>query len=286
MRASLLIVLAVGCAPSPTPRLAALPVPAAASSPPVPAAAEPRPGRTVREKHSVKVDGVRETWSLEWAGAVPSGIPETDQLTPVTGRFGDFGETGELFVVRARPGAPVEELALGTRMLPRWPVEKDDGDSMPAAEVMKRKEIPAVRFGDYDHDGNAAEFPLLVEIHPPGTFGEDRRTILVGLDRRTRRLGVLGDARHPDKPVTMNTWEPLLRANPAEIVQSGCGDHGRLYEKAYLVHGADDGLHVRVRSYDCTMIPGAGAERGKLLGETDWEPGDDIHGAYSNYFKP
>ncbi len=241
----------------------------------------------MREKHAVEVDGVKETWSLEWLDAVPAGVPETDWLFPVTGRFGDFGEVGELSVVRARPGAPEERLALGTRSLPRWPGDENDGDMMNAAEVMKRREIPAVRFGDYDHDGNAAEFPLLAEIHPPGTFGEDRRTILVGIDRRTGRLGVLGDVRHPDRPITMNTWEPLLRENPAEIVQSGCGDHGRSHEEAYLVRAAADGLHVKVRYHDCTVIPGAGMKRGKLLGEEDWQPrSDGVHQLYPNYFTP
>ncbi len=39
-----------------------------------------------------------------------------------------------------------------------------------------------MRLGDHDHDGNAAGLPLFVQVYPPGTFGEDRRMILVGID--------------------------------------------------------------------------------------------------------
>ena len=256
---------------------------------PSPAVSAVPPTKSVREEKTITVRGQRETIRLEWTNARLAGV-EVDgeiQLFPLTGRIGDFGETGELSVVRERPGAPTERVDLGVMQLPRWPRFPDDADMMPSSAVIHRPEISAIQLGDYNHDGDEAEFPLLEMIHSPGTFAEDRREILVGIHNKTGRLTVIGDARWADKPVTMNNWGPLISKNPAEIVQSPCGDHGRSYEKTYFAKMDKDGLHITVRTYDCIFSATKSAQRGKRLSEQDWEPDEHgVHGTYPNYFHP
>lgn len=180
-----------------------------------------------------------------------------------------------------------ERLPLGVFELARWPRLPGDGETMPLADLATRTPVAVMQLGDYDHDGVAAELPLLVTIHAPGTFVEDRREILVGVDRKTGRLAVIGDARFPDKPLTTTSWAPLLEKNPAEIVESPCGDHGRGYEKTHLVRAAPDGLHVKVRTYDCVVSASQPARRGRRLSEVDWKPDDHgVHGTYPNHFVP
>src|SRR5689334_10491660 len=68
-------------------------------------------GPVVREEARVKVDGVVERWRLEWRAAPELDCFEPEGVTCPCQGFA-YSESGELDLVRSRPGAPVERLAL------------------------------------------------------------------------------------------------------------------------------------------------------------------------------
>ncbi len=72
------------------------------------------PASLIREEQKIFINGVEETWLLEWAGA-PKPVcsadePDTWSTCPCAGFA--FGEKGNLTLVRKRPGQPDERLEL------------------------------------------------------------------------------------------------------------------------------------------------------------------------------
>ena len=78
-------------------------------------AAAQDPASLIREEQKVFINGVEETWRLEWAGApkpvCPPEEPDIWSTCPCAGFA--FGERGSLTLVRKRPGEPEERLELG-----------------------------------------------------------------------------------------------------------------------------------------------------------------------------
>jgi hypothetical protein len=227
------------------------------------------PRGAVREERTVVVDGVPERWKLEWVGkTAPACPPESgwDEwgMCPCAGF--EFGEDGDLDLVRTRPGAPEERLRLtpffgegdapGRKaVLRRWPVEKGDeersGEPGFAARVRARPLAPVLLLRDYDHDGRATEFLLQVGAIPCG----HRQTIVVGIDSRNPRLHAFSSVEAPGTPLALERpeqWE-ALRTHPegTTVTLWGCGDHGSDEERTVRLRSARDGIHAKEKVREC-----------------------------------
>lgn len=224
----------------------------------------------VREERTVVVAGAKEQWRLEWRAApAPVCGPEGDPmdewaLCPCAGF--EFGEAGELDLVRTRPGAPEERLPLTPlfadgetpgpgAVLPRWPLLKGDEEAAEragfAAAVKKRPVSSILKVADYDHDGMATEFVLQVSSGPCG----HRPSILVGFDSRTKRLRAFASVEDPKSPFVLerpSDWEKVRQApGRISLVQYGCGDHGTEVEETVTVWTDARGLHARRGTKAC-----------------------------------
>ncbi len=238
-------------------------------------AAGPLPGAgpaapVLREERKVLVSGVEETWRLEWRKAPvpvcePDGGEAGDWTTCPCSGF-EFGEAGEVDLVRARPGAPEERLPLTPlfadgetpgpgAVLPRWPLLKEDFEAREtrgfAAAVKKRPVVPILKLADYDHDGQATEFVLQVSAGPCG----HRPSILVGLDPRAKRLRAFTSVEDPKSPLVLertSDWERVRKASGrVALVQYGCGDHGTEVEETVTVWTDAQGLHAKRSTKSC-----------------------------------
>lgn len=224
----------------------------------------------LREERKVLVAGVEEKWRLEWRKPpVPVCEPDGDEAgdwttCPCSGF--EFGEAGEVDLVRAGPGSPEERLPLAPlfadgetpgpgAVLPRWPVLKGDFAATEArgfaAAVRKRPVVPILKVADYDHDGQATEFVLQVSAGPCG----HRPSILVGLDPRTKRLRAFTSVEDPKSPLVLertSDWEKVRKAtSKAPIVQWACDDHGTEEEETVTVWIDAKGLHAKRSTKSC-----------------------------------
>jgi hypothetical protein len=237
------------------------------------------PTPVIREEHKVVVDGVEEHWRLEWASP-PSPACSPDErdvwsTCPCSGFA--FGERGNLVLVRKKPGADEDRFALtqlfdgefdapgnvGEVVLRRWDVHEEDmdqGDSRDFAERVRARPVATVmRFGDYDHDGNATEFLLQVGTLPCGK----RMSVAIGISRQNPRLHVFGTIEHPGRPLVLQAWqwESLREAKaPIKVVDWKCGDHGSDSETELGLRADENGIHATKWTYDCDQDGG----RGKL----------------------
>lgn len=224
----------------------------------------------VREERKVLVAGVEETWRLEWRKAPspacgPEKGEEVEWTTCPCAGF-EFGEAGEADLVRSRPGAPEERLALAPlfaggetpaagAVLPRWPVQKGDSEAQAArgfaAAVKKRTPVSILKLADYDHDGQATEFVLQVSAGPCG----HQPSILVGLDSRTKRLRAFATVEDPKEPLVLERtgdWEKVRKTSGRiALVQYPCGDHGTEEEETVTVWTDAKGLHAKRSTKAC-----------------------------------
>ncbi len=209
------------------------------------------PADLVREQHVVQVNGVSETWKLEW-DALPAPACGPDDVSvamacPCSGFA--YGEAGKLSLVRLRRGAAREVLDLtgffktssapvdgNLAVLQRWQAvpasahdEDDDwhhaSDFNFLARVRARGPATVMRLADYNHDGRANEFLLQV-----GTAGCGRHLmVLVGVSKYNQRLHVFASADAPDEPLELEarTWEAVrMSAQPVHAVESSCEQPG------------------------------------------------------------
>jgi len=215
-------------------------------------------GPVVREEAEVKVDGVVERWRLEWRKPPTLDCFEPEVVTCPCEGFA-YAESGELELVRTRPGKPVERLALtplfggDPARLRRWkPVASDEAlpPEQRATVLARRKSERAMELGDYDHDGQAREFVLQTAAHGCGM----REAVLIGVDKRDGRLRALGTAEHPERPLVLKpgTWAKLLKAAEVESVETPCGDHGSESEDVIRLRADARGLHATRERYRCT----------------------------------
>lgn len=234
----------------------------------------------VREEQRVVVGGVEELWRLEWTRAPsPACGPEQPEWSTCPCSGFAFGESGPLVLVRKRPGKEDERLDLGQffiemespadageAVLRRWNVEKNDDDESDSpgftARVQARPPATVMRFGDYDHDGQATEFLLQVGTLPCGK----KMMVAIGVSSKTPRLHVFHTVERPDKPLVLQAsqWEVLLSAQgPVTVLDWQCGDHGS-DSQTDLELSADDGsIHATKIEYECTMDDKRGPELGK-----------------------
>ncbi len=205
----------------------------------------------LREEKPVVVDGVTETWRLEWIRPpVPACMDSTWETCACAGF--SFGEKGDLDLVRTRPGAPDERLHLGPLFddgdarLPRWVVSTQDRSGVAKkpsiAEIQKREVVPVMKLGDYDHDGRATEFVLQVAAYACG----HTPSILVGITK-THGLHAFPAGDKPNEPLTLDSvadWEKVKTKLPLTIASTKCGEHGATEETSIQVVKADAGLRA------------------------------------------
>ena len=212
----------------------------------------------VREEKEVDVDGVKETWRLEWKSApVPTCIDDSFYTCPCEGFA--FGEKGDLDLVRARPGQPEERLRLnayfveGDAVVPRWATTEAEKKSLvppKLAELASRPLVTVMKLGDYDHDGRATELVLQVGAVPCG----HQQAVVVGIDRKNPRLHAFGTAEKPGAPVVFEhaqDWEKVRGKLPVTLTETPCGDHGADQDTRVTVRADAQGLHVTTSTTKC-----------------------------------
>lgn len=240
------------------------------------------PAAAIREDHKVVVDGVEELWRLEWAGPTSQVCspdePDVWMTCPCSGFA--FGESGELVLVRKKPRQEDERFELaplftgeydtpgeeGQVVLRRWDVDRGDMEAGKspdfAARVRARPVATVMRFGDYDHDGQATEFLFQIGTLPC----EKKMSVAIGVSHRNPRLHVLSTAEHPERPLVLQVWqwESLLQAKgPVRVTDWKCGDHGSDEETELELSADADGIHATTWVYECDRD----GRRGKLEGK-------------------
>jgi hypothetical protein len=238
------------------------------------------PTPVIREEHKVVVDGVEEHWRLEWASppsqACSPDEPDVWSTCPCSGFA--FGEQGNLVLVRKKPGGDEERFELaplftgefdspgeeGEVVLRRWDEDEKDMEASKspdfAASVRARPIAQVMRFGDYDHDGQASEFLLQIGTLPCGK----RMSVAIGVSRHNPRLHVFTTAEHPERPLVMQAgqWEALLQAKgPVKVMDWQCGDHGYDAETQLELAVDENGIHATKWTYKCDQD----GRRGKLI---------------------
>jgi hypothetical protein len=238
----------------------------------------------VREQRTVLVNGVYETWKLEWE-TLPAPACGPDDVAvalacPCSGFA--YGEAGRLSLVRLRPGATRELLDLtgfyrhglvpvpdNLAVLQRWlPVpatahdEDDDwhhaSDLDFVSRVHARGAAQVMRIGDFNHDGQASEFLLQV-----GAQGCGRHLmVLVGVSKYNTHLHVFSSAEAPDVPLELDapTWEAVrTSAKPIRALESRCDGQAGQVETQVRVEARHGIFHVQRATHPC---PGAAAGGG------------------------
>jgi hypothetical protein len=225
----------------------------------------------LREEHKIVIDGVDETWSLLWTSPPsPACGPEDEDwmICPCMGFA--YGESGNLVLLRKRPGKKEERLSLTAlfrygdqlpelgdaprAVLRRWDVhEKDhkESDAPGFADRVRTRSIAQVmNFADYDHDGRATEFILQIGTEPCGKI----TSIVVGISRKNPHLHAFASAKYPKKPLLLQAWQwvSLSRAKgPTEVTDWACGDHGSDVETKLELRAQDGVIHATRRTYEC-----------------------------------
>jgi hypothetical protein len=240
------------------------------------------PTPVIREEHKVAVDGVEEHWRLEWASPPgPACSPDEPDLwstCPCSGFA--FGERGNLVLVRKKPGQSDERfdstpLFGGTPDVPgdgdeailrRWDIDEKDMDNSKspdfAARVRARPIAQVMRFGDYDHDGQASEFLLQIGTLPCGK----KMSVAIGVSRQNPRLHAFRTTEHPERPLVLQAgqWEALRDAKaPIKVVDWKCGDHGSDAETELELSADENGIHATISTYECDQD----GRRGKFTGK-------------------
>jgi len=222
----------------------------------------------VRERQSVSVGSATEEWRLEWRGTPQPvcGPDDPNWFTCPCHGFA-FGETGTLDLVRLRAGQQEDRMPLSplfrdedgpgaenAAALARWPVAPGDTlEDMAAVapQIHARPEVRTMQLTDYDHDGRATEFLLLVGSSPCG----HNAAVVVGLSRGRPMLHAFTSVAHSERPLVLETriWRSLLQAGAtATTLEVACGDHGGEEESDVRLRVTPAGLEATRLIYTCT----------------------------------
>jgi hypothetical protein len=259
------LVAALGChdgaatdKPSPTPSASGAPAVSAtatASAPPADPLAVLAAGPSLREATDVMVDGVKETWRLEWTSPpVPDCVDDSFSTCACAGFA--YGEKGDLDLVRARPGQPDERLHLGPLFeggkarLQRWPVgPKPPAKPASLVELSMRPLAHAMKLADYDHDGRATELVLQLGASACG----HTPSVVVGISKSKPTLHVFGTSEKPTQPLELDRradWDALAAKSSVTVVEVACGDHGADTETSIEL-SANGELHAKDKTRKC-----------------------------------
>jgi hypothetical protein len=230
-----------------------------ASAAPSAVAAPKKSAAIVREEVTVVVAGITEHWRLEWRKPpTPECMDDAWYTCPCNGL--EFGEEGELDLVRARDGSPEERLALdalymnNTAALPRWqklPADSAKLAEPPSPETLRgRPLVPIMKIADYDHDGQASEFVLQVGYEACG----HSPTLVIGVDAKNPKLHAFASVETPKEPILLETpaqWEQVRKTLPAILPKISCGDHGSDVDQTTRITRDAAGLHVATTEKPC-----------------------------------
>ena len=258
------------------------------------AASQPKP--VVREERAVQIDGASETWRLEWVKPPePVCAPEDPVWFTCPCQGFEFGEEGELDLVRLRSSKEVDRLHLtpffrgkdtpspawekNHAALRRWPVLDSDQDWFTEVDttsddaglaafqkaVSERTPVTVLDLQDFNHDGWAAEFVLQIGTLPCGK----RESVLVGISRDWPKLHVFRSVERPDKPLVLffQHWERMrVSGGKVRTVTWPCGDHASEVHDETVLRVDAKGFHAMRETFSCDVSEGPpGAVHGKLL---------------------
>lgn len=173
----------------------------------------------------------------------------------------EFGEKGDLDLVRERPNAPEDRLALGhlfedgDAVLPRFSVveaEREKAVVPTQAVLQKRPLTPLMKFADYDHDGRASEFVLQIAAFPCG----HRTSVVVGIDKKNSKLHVFSSVESPKDSLALESpadWEKVRTKVPVTLTEWSCGDHGSEDEETMQLSVDWAGLHAVHHKKKCEL---------------------------------
>lgn len=200
----------------------------------------PRGEALVREQAIVMIDGVPETWRLEWTRAP---FPTCRGAAGKTCRCAGFapGERGDLDLVRERPGAPADRFSLSPLF--------DEHETI-VATGRADAGAPLLAFADYDHDGKASELAFQVGAGPCGHTS----WAVVGVSRDNPRLHAFTSAEEPRTPLVLDQrrdWDTVRATGALETVQVACGDHGADESTSVTVTARNGVLHSATRTAAC-----------------------------------
>ena len=230
----------------------------------------------VREQKTVMFEGKAEIWRLVWQAAPLPVCGAEDVATALSCACSGFayGESGQLSLVRLRPGVEREVLDLtpffkgepspggaGSAVLQRWrPVpataHDEDDDWHHASDfnfikrVQARGNVEIMHIGDYNHDGRASEFLLQVGARSCDRHG----SVLVGISRLNSQLHLFAAADAPTVPLEMGprVWEAVRNnAKPVRVVEWPCGDQAGDVESTVTVAVRHGIFHVNREEHRC-----------------------------------
>ena len=218
------------------------------------------PDAVVREEAKVTIDGVDESWRLEWRHTpLPECMSDDWYTCPCAGL--EFGEKGDLDLVRLRPGLPEDRLALNALFedrdakLARWAPTGAERDKLVVpsqASLQKRPPVQIMKFDDYDHDGRATEFVLQIAAFPCG----HTTSVVIGVDKKYPKLHIFSSFEAAKDWLTLESrsdWEKVRGPLPVTLVEWNCGDHGSDAEESVQISADARGLHTTRRKKDCAV---------------------------------
>ena len=238
----------------------------------VPALAEKPVDPLLREEKTVIVDGTKEVWQLRWLSQPQDAcFPQPGDVDSCPCWYFEYGEVGELSLVRLRDGKEVEHLDLdqffnsgyvdpsqpeGHFLLRHWPVDEENDfpnskfKPIPSEEIHKRPALDVMDFVDYDHDGRATEFFLPNDIED--VVCSHTSGFIVGISKNNPHLHAFGTASHPDKPLYIQTRDTEALKKNGKAVEFGCGDHGSDEETDAIFSSSAKGIIVTRKTYQCS----------------------------------
>jgi hypothetical protein len=141
----------------------------------------------------------------------------------------------------------------GKAYLVRWPASGADFEHTPSLDDLGgRRSASVMQFADYEHDGRATQFKVLIWNFAPCAVG--RLAIVVGVDRRNKKLHALSAMESPDKALTLRSesWEQVRMHVPTTVIENACGDHGSIVEDSTHVWVDGSGrLHAVNKQRNC-----------------------------------
>jgi hypothetical protein len=269
-------------------------VPTAVFAQPQPAVQE-YPNPLVRESQTVIVNGVPETWQLEWTRVPQPFCGPGDPYALSSPCFGfAYGESGPMELVRRREGVAIDHLFLGSvfdksffadfddaeakpgmAYIQRWPERKEDIPTPDPTVIRQRPPVKVMQIKDYDNDGQASEFYLQTETRPAGkSYG-----VVVGVTKDKPFLHAIGTKAHPAQPLVLShiqweilrEWEVLSESvgGPIEVMDWACGDHASPQEWTVALNWGFGDVYGERHIYACK----ADESRGRLLKVAPLEQG-------------
>jgi len=223
----------------------------------------------IREEQKIVINGIEETWRLEWA-STPKSVcgPENDPWSSAACGGFTYGEGGDLSLVRIRPGHEEERLSLNPLFadwfysstppeatLVRWEEKPNDSRISNRAgfaeQVRSRPDVRIMNFKDYDHDGRSTEFLLHVATEPRGSqYG-----VVVGVSRNNPQLHVFSGVKKQKDPLILQLrlWESLRKAKGLiKVTSSHCGENGFDGAIEYELKAQHGAIYATRFTYDCT----------------------------------